>query len=132
MIRYSKIKPRSGKYNAKKVIVDGIEFDSQREAHRWKELQLLQRAGEITELERQVPYLLIPAQYDQVPVYQDGRVLKYKKKCIERECKYYADFKYKDKTGKVIVEDTKGYRTKDYLIKRKLMLHEYGIRIKEI
>lgn len=58
---------------------------------------------------------------------------KRKQKCVERECCYVADFVYHDAhTGELIVEDTKGVRTKDYIIKRKLMLKEYGIKIKEI
>ena len=107
------------KYNAKPEIREGKRFHSGKEARRWKELQLLERAGYITELRRQVRYLLIPTQYD-----EDG-------KCIERSCNYYADFVYRDKTGKVIVEDAKGYKTQDYIIKRKLLLQIYGIRILE-
>ena len=107
------------KFNAKTEIKEGKRFHSGREARRWKELQLLERSGYITDLQRQVRYLLIPTQYD-----DDG-------KCIERCCNYYADFVYKDKTGKVVVEDSKGFKTQDYIIKRKLMLKIYGIRILE-
>lgn len=79
----------------------------------------MERAGVITDLKRQVRYLLIPAQYD-----KDGKLL-------ERCCNYYADFVYRDKAGKIVVEDTKGFRTQDYIIKRKLMLLNYGVRILE-
>ena len=54
-------------------------------------------------------------------------------KVVERECSYIADFKYQDaRSGELVIEDTKGVRTKDYIIKRKLMLSVYGIKIKEI
>jgi len=95
-----------------------MTFDSQKEYRRWCELSLLQKAGKITELERQVKFELIPAQRI------DGKV-------VERACFYIADFVY-SQDRKVIVEDTKGFKTKDYIIKRKLMLHKYGIRIKEV
>lgn len=109
------------KYHNKKVTVDGITFDSVKEAHRYSELILLQRAGKIKDLRRQWKYVLIPSQYAEV----DG-----KRKCIERECTYVADFVYLQ-DGEIIVEDTKGFRTPEYKIKRKLMLFLKGIRIKE-
>ena len=105
------------KYHNRKITVDGETFDSIKEYRRYKELQLLERAGEISDLRRQVPYLLIPNQYEG-------------KKCVERECNYIADFEYCENGAKV-VEDVKGVKTKDYIIKRKLMLLCYGIRIKE-
>ena len=107
------------KYGNKKTVVDGITFDSKKEATRFAELQLLQRAGEIFDLQRQVPFTLIPKQV------RDG-------KTIERPCVYKADFVYKDKDGTEIVEDTKGMRTKEYVIKRKLMLWQFGIVIREV
>lgn len=114
------------KYGNKKVIVDGIVFDSKKEAMRWKELCLLEKAGTIRNLERQVEYVLLPAQYE-----HGGDHTRHKGKCLERAVKYKADFQYIE-GGKTIVEDTKGYRTKDYIIKRKMLLYFYGIRIKEI
>ena len=109
------------KYSAKKVILpDGEKFDSRREYQRWNELLLLKRAGEITDLERQVKYHLIPAQKG-----KDGRVL-------ERGVDYVADFVYKNRNGELVVEDTKGVRTPEYIIKRKLMLWRLGIRIREV
>ena len=119
----------SNKYKNQKVTLDGITFDSKREAKRYCELKMLEKAGEITHLQRQVKFLLIPSQYEMV-VDAKG---KSKQKCIERECTYVADFQYQDAhTGDLIVEDTKGMRTKDYIIKRKLMLSKYNIKIKEI
>ena len=107
------------KYNAQKTTVDGITYDSCKEAVRAQELRLLLRAGVISNLREQVPYELIPAQKNEY-----GKV-------IERAVVYKADFVY-DEKGKTVVEDTKGVRTKEYIIKRKLMLYEYGIRIREV
>lgn len=103
------------KYHNRKTEIDGIVFDSKREAQRYAELQLLQRAGEIRDLSMQVEFELIPK--------QDG----------ERACKYKADFVYHmADTGKMVVEDVKGKRTREYIIKRKLMLWRHGIKIVEV
>ena len=105
------------KFGSKKVERDGHKFDSKKEAGRYTELKILQRAGMISELRLQVPFLLIPSQYE------NGR-------CIERECKYIADFTYRE-DGEFIVEDAKGMKTDVYRIKKKLLLWKYGIRIRE-
>ena len=118
------------KYNSVKTEIDGIIFDSKKEAARYQELKVLKQAGEITNLRRQVKYLLIPAQRE--PDYMDSKGRVKKGKVIERECAYFADFVYEDKDGNTIVEDTKGIRTPVYNVKRKLMLERHGIRIKEI
>lgn len=119
--------PFKQKYGNKKVLVDGISFDSKREANRYIELKMMVRSGEISDLELQKEYELIPSQYEKLPR-QKG-----KPKCLERSVKYIADFVYKDnRTGECVVEDTKGVRTPEYIIKRKLLLYIYGIRIKEI
>ena len=122
------------KYGSKKVEVNGIVFDSKKEAKRYQELLLLEKAGAIRDLQRQVKYVLIPAQREWTnEIYTKGR----KKGCfkqgklLERECSYIADFVYIE-NGKIVCEDTKGFRTKDYIIKRKLMLKVHGIRITEI
>lgn len=108
------------KYGNRKMIVDGIKFDSKLEACRYQELKLMQRAGVISDLKLQVKYELIPAQKI------DGKV-------AERACSYVADFVYYDNQLKQqVVEDTKGMKTKDYVLKRKMMLYFHGIRIKEI
>lgn len=103
------------------------------ETRRRAELELLQRAGKIKDLKTQVKYVLIPAQYEYYHRYgKNGNRLKDGKKLLEKECSYYADFVYTDcDTGKEVVEDTKGYHTENYLIKRKLMLYLNNIRIKE-
>ena len=102
------------KYNNIKVKLDGEWFDSHKEGLRWRELQLLERAGEINSLERQVSYELIPKQKG------------------ERSVSYIADFRYKDRDGEVVVEDAKGVRTQVFIIKKKLMLWVHGIRIREV
>lgn len=101
------------KYGAVKTIIDGIQFDSKREAQRYAELKLLERAGAIQNLQRQVEFELIPKQQG------------------ERKCTYRADFVYEE-NGQTVVEDAKGMKTKDYIIKRKLMLWMHGIKIREI
>lgn len=117
------------KYHSKKVVVNGNTFDSRKEYRRFCELSLLQRAGAITDLQRQVEFELIPAQREPDTVGVRGGIKK--GKVIEQKCSYVADFVYYE-NGKKVVEDTKGFKTKDYIIKRKLMLYVYGIRIKEI
>ena len=122
------------KYGNRKTIVDGIEFDSAKEARRYTELKLLQRAGMIEELELQKVFELIPAQYEKFPRYgKSGIRLRDGERCLERNCVYIADFAYK-KDGQLVVEDTKSKatKTKDYIIKRKLLLWRHGIRIKEV
>lgn len=109
------------KYRAKKTEVDGIVFDSKKEAARYRELKLLEDAGEIKYLQRQVRFELIPTQKDE------------KGKVIERSCSYIADFVYTDcRNHQPVVEDVKGMRTPEYKIKRKLMLAKYRIKIKEV
>jgi hypothetical protein len=103
--------PPKRKYNNTIVERDGMKFDSQRELDRWCELQVLERAGEIRDLCRQVPYELRV----------NGMLV----------CRYVADFAYIS-AGMVQVEDVKGVRTHEYIIKRKLMMAVYGIEIKEV
>ena len=98
--------------NIKTVTLDGIQHDSIKEAKRWWELKLLERAGEIQDLQRQVKYELLPK--------QDG----------ERAVYYIADFVYTE-NGQKVVEDVKGMRTKEYKLKRKMMLYFHGIKLKE-
>lgn len=122
---------KKNKYHNSKASVDGIVFDSTKEARRYRELKLLESAGEIKNLERQVKYILVPAQREAETVGKRGKPVM--GRVIERECSYVADFVYTDKhTGQTVVEDTKGMRTKDYIIKRKLMLWVHGIKIVEV
>lgn len=108
------------KYGNNKVTYKGEVFDSKKEAERYAELRMLETAGQIAFISRQVKFVLIPAQRD-----SSGKI-------IERECSYVADFVYYDMDHGKVVEDTKGFKTKDYIIKRKLMLWIHGIRIKEV
>lgn len=120
------------KYGNRKVTVNGIVFDSQKEARRYGYLSLLEKSGEITNLARQVEYELIPVQKT-VTEYTDKKGnTKHKTIVLERAVKYIADFVYYDKSGNLVVEDTKGVRTKEYVIKRKLMLYMYGIQVSEV
>lgn len=108
------------KYKNRKISYNGESYDSVKEYRRHDELKLLQRAGKISCLERQVKFELIPSQ-------------KLGGKVVERACSYIADFVYV-KDGETIVEDVKSKATKtpEYIIKRKLMLFLNGIRIKEV
>lgn len=120
---------KRSKYKNKKIEYDGRIFDSSRELKRYKELKILEENNEIQNLQMQVKYELIPAQREPDVIGPKGGVKK--GKLIERECSYYADFVY-IKNGETIVEDTKGMRTTDYIIKRKLMLFIHNIKINEI
>lgn len=120
-----------GKYGAKKVTIDGQTFASQKEARRYQELKILERAGVIADLNTQVKFLLIPAQRE--PDIIGPRGGRKPGKLIEHECAYIADFVYIDQnTRAMVVEDTKGFRTEAYKIKKKLMLERHNIRIREI
>lgn len=118
------------KYHAVKCQVGDVVYDSRKEMRRHQELLLLEKAGMIKNLRRQVKYILIPAQREVVMkkgVPKPGKV-------IERECSYYADFVYEE-NGQTIVEDVKGgnaTKTREFVIKRKLMLYVHGIRIREV
>ena len=106
------------KYANEKAVAGGLQFESRKEARRYQELRLLERAGEIQNLQRQVKFELLPSQ-------------RYNGKVIERPVNYIADFTYTE-NGKLVVEDTKGFRTKEYMLKRKMMLYLCGIRIREV
>lgn len=120
----------TSKYNSQKT----GGFDSKKEKRRYDELLLMERAGKIADLRRQVPFELIPAQRE--PARRGPRGGMIQGKLIERACSYVADFVYTDvDTDMMVVEDVKGYRDGQayavFAIKRKLMLWKYGIRIKE-
>lgn len=128
------------KYHNKKTMVHGMEFASAWEAERYKQLYLLGKSGYISNLRTQVPYELIPAQYEMIPtdeVYVKGAKKgqqKYKRVCVEQSVKYIADFVYTE-NGKEIVEDTKSPATRkkeSYIIKRKLLLQVHNIKLREV
>lgn len=124
------------KYKAKKTEVDGIVFASKKEAQRYAVLKVLEKSGVISDLRIQVPFVLIPEQREPeewIPYKKPvkGKAGRWKPgKTIERPCVYVADFVYQQ-DGQTVVEDVKGRRTKEYILKRKLLLYQYGIRIKE-
>lgn len=126
------LKSRKNKYNAQKIVHDGMEFDSNHEFRRWQELCLMLKAGVISDLERQVKFTLIPTQREMDSVGVRGGIKK--GRVIEKECAYVADFVYHDSDGQLVVEDAKSEatRTAEYIIKRKLLLYIHGIRIKEV
>jgi len=107
------------KYGARKTVVDGITFDSVREANRWRDLQALEKGGQISQLERQLTFVLAPA----VNLYGEKR----KKTAL----RYVADFRYFDgKAGHFIIEDAKGRDTPVSRIKRHLMKSVHGIDVR--
>lgn len=107
------------KYRNNPCTIGGEKYRSHREARRHQELLLLQRAGKIAGLTREVAFKLIPSQRR-----SDG--------VAERPCTYICDFMYSTADGRLVVEDAKGARTKDYVIKRKLMLQVHGITVVEV
>lgn len=112
---------KQSKYRNKRAKgADGTVYASKHERARYPELLLLERAGKISNIQRQVKYQLLPPQRG-----ADGKI-------VERGVDYIADFVYTTADGLTIVEDAKGVRTKDYIIKRKLMLYIYGIKVVEV
>lgn len=115
---FNPYKKKFSKYRNVKTTVDNITFDSKHEAERYKELQMLVKAGEITNLRLQVPFELIPS------LKINGETF--------RVTKYIADFVYNDKNGNEVVEDAKGMKTDVYKLKRKLMAYVHNIIIREV
>ena len=100
------------KYHAIPTEVDGIVFHSKREASRYQELRLLERAGYLKDIEIQPKF----------PLIVNGKLV----------CNYLADFRYTTKDGKTVVEDVKGVKTPAYRIKAKLLFALQGIRVEDI
>ena len=120
------------KYHNKKVKVDGIVFDSKKEASYYLFLKEEEAAGKISDLRLQVPFVLIPAVWK-----KRIKHLKTKNKeetyCAQRSVKYVADFVYIDNaTGQEEVVDVKGRKTKEYILKKKMMLAFHDIEIIEV
>lgn len=124
------IKIKTSKYHAEKAVVDGITFDSRKEARRWSLLKLLEKAGKIRDLQRQVPFKLAPPQYVDVVVHLKTKD-KTKQVMVHKEMVYIADFTYYDHEGNYHVEDSKGFRTDVYRKKKNLMKRIHGIDIEE-
>ena len=102
----------ASKYNNRRILTEDGWFDSKRELARWQELKLLERAGKISDLKRQVKYELVP---------KIGR---------ERATYFVADFEYLE-NGRKVVEDSKGYRNRLYMLKRKLMRWRHEVEVYE-
>ena len=109
---------KENKYHNRKCEYNGIKFDSQKEMRYYQKLELLQKSGKIFDLQRQVSFTLI-------------ETFKLEDKTY-RKTSYIADFTYIDENGKYHVVDTKGFKTKEYLLKKKLMAWKYGIEIEEV
>lgn len=108
------------KYKAKKTVINGITFDSKKEARRYSELKLLERAGKIKDLQLQPEFILLES-------FKNGD-----DKTV-RSMKYIGDFKYTDEHGNTTIEDTKGVKTEAYRLKKKLFEKKYfPLTIKEI
>lgn len=118
------------KYGNKKQFINGIRFDSKKEALRYLELKDKEAHCIICDLQLQVKFELIPAQYEHFEVQGKHKMLD-RKKCTEKSCSYIADFVY-SKDGNLIVEDVKGMRTDVYRIKKKMMLDKHNIVIQEV
>ena len=103
--------PKKHKYNAKRVEFEGFRFDSKKEAKRYQELRILEKAGKIKDLQFQPVFIL------QEGFYYQGKAI--------RQITYRADFEYVDEKGNIVVEDVKGFKTDVYKLKKKLFLKKY-------
>lgn len=127
---YGYRKKGRNKYGAKKTYIGNEKFDSQREANRYYELRIMEKAGIIQNLKRQVPFELTPTVREPDTIGPRGGVKK--GKVILEKSDYIADFTYTDTaTGKFIVEDVKGYKTPEYILKKKFLYQLKGILIHE-
>lgn len=123
--------PPRNKYHARKVNILGIEFDSKKEGMRYLLLKDQQRQGLISDLQLQVPFELLPAIYEDQVVHLKTKD-KTVRKLVQRSVTYVADFVYTDKDGNRHVEDAKGLRLPEYVLKKKMMLALLGITVTEV
>jgi len=115
------------KYRNRKTEIDGILFDSKSEARRYSELKLTEKCGIIKDLKLQVAFEIVPNQYISTFEIKKNGNIKENKKLDERKVEYIADFVYYDNELKInVVEDVKGMKTKEYIIKRKLFKYLYS------
>ena len=114
------------------------KYASRKEARRAWELKALERAGKISDLQEQVKFVLVPAIWEETPqIGKRGKPIKPKRRCVQRELAYWADFVYTDNaTGEKVVEDAKGYKGgatyRIFANKKKLMRKIYGIEVVEV
>ena len=125
---------KGNKLNA--VRTDG--YASKHEAERAAELRWMEKAGKISNLREQVKFVLTPAVWEEIPQFgKKGQPIKPKRRCVQRESFYVADFVYTDNaTGHVVVEDAKGYKGgatyRIFVNKKKLMREKFGIEVLEV
>ena len=110
-------KPKRSKYGNRKIMLDGILFDSIAEMNRWAKLRQWEMAGAISELKRQVPYLVCPP----VRLCEEDRA---------SGIKYVVDFQYNHTTDGLVLEDVKGIDTPISRLKRRLIKHQYGLDVR--
>lgn len=119
------------KYGNKKSYFGTEAFDSKLERDRYMYLQSCEKRGLISNLRKQVPFVLIENQYETAIEH-----LKTKDKevqvLVEQKCSYIADFVFEKPNGDIVVEDTKGLKTPEYILKRKMMLYFHKIKIHEV
>lgn len=133
-VKTSPPQPKKNKLHAEKC----GEYASKHEATRAWELKMLEKAGKISNLREQVKYVLVPAIWKEIPrTGKNGKPIKPKRVCAQRELSYIADFVYIDNaTGEFVVEDAKGYKGgatyRIFVNKKKQMREKYGIEVKEV
>jgi hypothetical protein len=133
------------KYHNRVAAVDGHRFASQREARRYAELRVLERAGVIRDLELQPEFLLYVAVLDSTPVLPATKIADALRSFnttkgaglglvagLQPVGSYFADFCYRDAAGAIVVEDAKGFQTPLYRFKRRMVEAQYGIVIQEV
>ena len=122
---------KRGKYGNKKTPIDGHIFDSKKEAERYIQLRAMQKQGDISGLELQKKFILIPTQRG--PDIIGPRGGRKPGELIFSEISYIADFVYYDERSKgFVVEDVKGYRTDVYKLKKAMMYWIHGIEVREV
>lgn len=123
--------PTRSKYGNKKVVYKDITFDSKKEMEHYIELEEKLKKGKICNLRRQVPFVLIPTIYEDYVKHLKTKD-KIMTRCKHRKATYVADFVYEDAEGKEYVVDTKGIKTEEYKLKKKMMYYLLGIDIIEV
>lgn len=120
------------KYRNRKTVFDGITFDSVAEAQYYQKLKAMENDGVVSDIRRQVAYQLLPDLYEEHEVQLKTKTKTVRKR-VQQGTKYIADFVYTDRaTGETKVVDVKGVRTKEYLLKKKMMRCLLGITIIEV
>ena len=120
------------KFGNRKAVIDGIRFDSKKEANFYLYLREAEKKGDISDLRLQVPYELIPAIYEDQVIHLKTKD-KVVQRCVQKAVHYVADFVYiETSSNQEVVVDTKGFRTPEYKLKKKMMRAFKGINIIEV